>query len=233
MARTTRPTPRPRARRRPSPPLPRARAKVLTAAELKTALVTKDDLATHKFTEPTKADRPTDYSADKAECAPIADLLSTGEISKPGAAAATKSAELPKEQSTAPEDFDIEKAFDLPLTMVTLGSYEGQGAQDAFAATVAAGTACAGGFELTQDGEKVKVVKVETTKVTGGDEAAGWAVTMEADGTQMVFKTAAVRQGATLATFSTLNMSAVMTGKDFDVPVALIDAQAKKLAQQG
>ncbi|CAM5682485.1 hypothetical protein SVIOM342S_04250 [Streptomyces violaceorubidus] len=42
-------------------------------------------------------------------------------------------------------------------------------------------------------------------------------------------KLVAVRKGATLATFSAVNLSSMMTGAEFQVPAEVVDAQVAKL----
>ncbi|WP_236242887.1 hypothetical protein [Streptomyces sp. CC228A] len=206
-------------------------AKVLSEAELKKALVTDADLEGFKIkagdTAQVAALAKSKVSTDKAECEPLARLLTSVPMGEPAARALAMANQSPKKEDLAAGKLGGS------MTLVGLASYEGKGAEEALASLRAAGAACAGGFTVTQDGAAVKVTKLEELKVSGGDEATGWKVTAEVDGTPSLYQAAAVRQGATLATFPVQDLGFVVTGKAGDYPAALSDAQIGKLAQQG
>ncbi|KUH37593.1 MULTISPECIES: hypothetical protein [Streptomyces] len=220
-------------------------AKVLTAAELEKAVLAQGDVKGHKV-QPAGADevgKPGSVTVDKAECLPLAEASSGVALGKSTADVTRKVMEEPKAGAEKPSfegmtEKQIEEALAstmaVTVTIDKLASYEAKGAADALASLRAAATACAGGFTLTQDGEKTKIVKVTEAKVSGGDEAGAWvlAADME-DGDTMAVKVAAVRQGSTLATFTAVNIGAAVGGKDFPLPTAVIDAQVAKVAKQG
>ncbi|WP_149184915.1 hypothetical protein [Streptomyces sp. TRM49041] len=220
-------------------------AKVLTAAELEKAVLAQGDVAGHKV-EPAKAadiGKAEDVTVDKAECLPLAHAASAVALGKPAATVTRKVMEEPKADKEKPSfegmtEKEIEDAIasSMAITVTTdqLSSYDGKGAEDGLASLRAAGTACAGGFTVTQDGEKTKILKVEEAKVSGGEEAGAWVLTADMeDGEKMAVKVVALRQGSTLATFMAMNIGAAMTGKDFPLPTAVIDAQVGKLAKLG
>ncbi|MFG2330514.1 hypothetical protein ACGFMM_12875 [Streptomyces sp. NPDC048604] len=204
-------------------------AKALSAAELQKLLVAQADLpAGHMAKEAGPADVvPAEaVVTDNAACKPIADAMAFIATGKPGATARVKALALPEKDPKASPQENALKALTSPVTAVTLGSYDGQGAQDAFASLRGAGAACAAGFGVTQAGEKTKVVKVAPEAgVTGGDEALAYTVTSDIDGERTVSKVVAVRKGNTLASFSTVSLG----GNVEALPKAIVDAQVKKL----
>lgn len=219
-------------------------AKVLTAAELEQAILTQGDVPGHKISPAKAGDvgKPGDVTVDKQECLPLAHAASSIALGKPAADATRKVLEEAQKPSPGKSLADMTEkemeealtsAFAVTVTVDKLAAYEGKGAEEAVASLRAAGTACAGGFTVTQDGEQTKILKVEEAKVSGGDEAGAWVLTAaaEEEGETMSFKVAAVRQGATVATFMAMNIGASMGGKDFPLPTAVIDAQVAKVAK--
>ncbi|CAL9504694.1 hypothetical protein [Streptomyces sp. enrichment culture] len=221
-------------------------AKVLTAAELEQAILTQGDVPGHKISPAKAGDvgKPGDVTVDKQECLPLAHAASSIALGKPAADATRKVLEEAQKPSPGKSLADMTEkemeetltsAFAVTVTVDKLAAYEGKGAEEAVASLRAAGTACAGGFTVTQDGEQTKVVKVEEATVSGGDEAGAWVLTSESEEEgetmTMAFKVAAVRQGATVATFMSMNIGASMGGKDFPLPTAVIDAQVAKVAK--
>lgn len=122
-------------------------------------------------------------------------------------------------------------AFDVTSTLLTLSSYDSETAEGNIAALRKAATECAGGFGVTTAGETQKVTKITEEKVTGGEEALAWTLMAEQDGQAAPLKLVALRQGGTVATFTSFNL-AMAGGKSstFDLPTAVIAAQAAKLA---
>ncbi len=147
-----------------------------------------------------------------------------------GGTARTKAVAKGKEPGAdaSPEDkakAALDAAFGATATAVTLASYEGKGAEEAFTTLKGAGTACAGGYTGSQAGDSLKITKVVPgASVTAGDEALAYTVVGDADGTQLSMELVIVRKGNTLATFSALSLA----GKA-EQPKAVIDAQVKKL----
>ncbi|MET9950403.1 hypothetical protein ABZ135_02485 [Streptomyces sp. NPDC006339] len=199
--------------------------KALTAAELEKLLVTQADLKTHKVQKAKDAGilNPGDVSADKPACEPLAELLSGVAPGTPGASAQVQAVEVKQKKAASPDD--VIGALKAPTTTVTLGSYAGEGAQQALASLKTAGTDCAAGFTLHAGGEKTKVTKVAPETLTAGDEALAWTVTSDMDGEPFVSKLVVLRKGNNLAGFGTISLA----GEVKELPKAVVDAQAAKL----
>ncbi|MFE4647409.1 hypothetical protein [Streptomyces sp. NPDC056707] len=212
-------------------------AKVLTAAELDKAALVQGDVKGHKVSKAGKDDAvaASAVTVDNKACGTLADALLGAPVGKPVAANQRKVVSEPKKDQKEKQDSaDAEEAFiaafDITTTMASLSSYDGTGAQDTIDGLRTAATACSGGFGLTVAGDKQKVVKVEEEKISGGEEAAAWTVTVEQGGEKAPFKLVVVRQGATIASFTSLNLAASGTDKDYPLPTAVVDAQLAKLA---
>ncbi|MDV6288677.1 hypothetical protein R2F25_15130 [Streptomyces sp. UP1A-1] len=64
----------------------------------------------------------------------------------------------------------------------------------------------------------------------GADEAVAMTMTMVGeDGDEFPVKVVVTRKGATVASFTVLNLAAAGTGKDFAFPTEISDAQLAKL----
>lgn len=218
--------------------------KALTPAELDKLVVAAGDVKGHQVDKPGKDDvsDPATLSVDKAECAPVARVLSALPEGKPAAsvqrlvvqesAAAKKGMpsleELAEMTEQEAKDATID-SLDITKTMTSLWSYDGDGAARTLAALREAGRTCAGGFSMTLDGEKQQVTKVTEEKLAAGEEAVAWTVGTKIDDTAAESKVAVFRRGATLAGFSSFNIAAASRGEAFGQPTAVIDAQAAKL----
>ncbi|MFI0980018.1 hypothetical protein ACH4SP_23810 [Streptomyces sp. NPDC021093] len=211
-------------------------AKALSVAELEKLALAQGDVTTYMVTKGTKADEAVAGSvkSDKPECKPLVDALSAIPMGQPGAHVLRKAIEKPAKMKVDPGASAEEKAkaglgaLTQPITAERLASYEGKGAQEAFATLEKAGKSCAGGFNGEQDGEKLKITKVAPDTVTGGDQAQGWTLSMAGDGPDeqdVVMKLAAVRKGGTLATFYTISLGGTVKAQ----PTPVIEAQLKKL----
>ncbi|WP_175407563.1 hypothetical protein [Streptomyces sp. TRM64462] len=237
-------------------------AKALTAAELEKAALAQGDVPGYKVEKAGPADL-VDAGAvtvDKAECKPLADAWYTAKPGSPAAAVQRKVVQEPastdpggaasqdpakdkklgdmteEELDKALKDMEnsVKDAFSVNVVIDGLSSYDGKGAEEALASLRTAATACAGGFTATVKGEPTKVLRVEEEKVSGGQEAAGWALITDADGDELPLKLVLVRHGQTLASFGVVNLGAAMSGaKDLPLPTAVIDAQVGKLAKLG
>ncbi|MFD3660180.1 hypothetical protein ACFWVF_06175 [Streptomyces sp. NPDC058659] len=204
-----------------------APAKALSAAELEKLIVEQADLPGHQV-QKAKAGEialASAVSADKPSCTPLAHAMSYIATGKPAASAQRKAIEVPKTEGASASPEDALGALAAPVTGVALGSYDGQGAQEAFASLKTAGTECAGGFTLIGGGERTKISKLAPETLTAGEESLAWTVTTDVDGKPWVTKLVAFRQGNTLASFSTLSFG----GTAKALPKAIIDAQAAKL----
>ncbi|MFF8835966.1 hypothetical protein [Streptomyces sp. NPDC015130] len=202
-------------------------ADALSAAELEKLIVEQADLPGHQVQKAKAGEIPLSaaVSTDKPACKPLADVMSYVAPGKPGATATRKAIEVPKTEGATASPEDALGALAAPVTGVTLGSYDGQGAQEAFASLKTAGTDCAGGFTLIGGGEKTKISEVAPETVTAGEEALAWTVTTDLDGKPFVTKVVVFRQGGTLASFSTLSFGGTVKA----LPKAIVDAQAAKL----
>ncbi|MEU8616748.1 hypothetical protein [Streptomyces sp. NPDC048623] len=196
----------------------------LPAADLEKLLVTQADLKGYKVEQAKPAEHVNagDVSADKPACEPLAEALSWAAPGTPGASATVKTIPIPQKKGSFE---DALGTFAAPVTSVTLGSYAGEGAQQALASLKAAGTECAGGFTIHGGGVATKVTKVQPDTVTAGDEALAWTVTRDMEGEPFVTKLAVLRKGNNLAGFATLSIS----GEVKEQPKTVIDAQAAKL----
>ncbi|MGW6203544.1 hypothetical protein ACWF9B_07850 [Streptomyces sp. NPDC055089] len=205
-------------------------AKALTAAELEKVSLAEGDVKDHKVAKATPADaiEGDAVTVDKAACDVFADVLMGAKAGKPAASTQRKVAGLPK-KSDDPEKM-LESMMDVTTTLTTLAAYDGKGADEALAGLRTAATECASGFTLTAAGSKQKVTKIAEVPVKGAEEAVAWTVTVEGEGEKYAMKLIQLRQGTTLASLTSLNLSAAAEGGDFELPTAVIDAQAAKLA---
>ncbi|MFE5771110.1 hypothetical protein ACFQ7O_22415 [Streptomyces sp. NPDC056485] len=206
-------------------------AKAKTNAELAGVIVTQADLPNHVVKEATPAEAAAAAGAksDKPQCQPLVSAQSMNPVGTAAGTARTKAIAKPKEPAADAGPEEKAKAAMGALagtvTSVTLASYEGKGAEEAFAAVKTAGTACAGGYTGSQGGDALKITKVgQGASVTAGDEALAYTVTGDADGEAMTMELVVVRKGNTVATFSALSLAGAA-----DQPKAVVDAQAKKL----
>lgn len=205
-------------------------AKALTAAELEKVSLAEGDVKDHKVAKGTPADaiEGDAVTVDKAACDVFADVLMGAKAGKPAASTQRKVAGLPK-KSEDPEKM-LEAMMNVTTTLTTLQAYDGKGADEALAGLRTAATDCASGFTLTAAGAKQKVTKIAEVPVKGGEEAVAWTVAIEAEGVKSAMKLIQIRQGTTLASLTSLNLGVAAEGGDFELPTAVIDAQAAKLA---
>jgi hypothetical protein len=218
-------------------------AKALTADELEKLVVAKGDVEGHQITEPGKDDvfEPDALSVDKAECEPVAQVLSALPAGEPAASAqrlVVEESEASKKGMPSLEELadmtekEAEEAtidsLDITKTMTSLWSYEADGAEQTLTTLREAGEKCAGGFTMTIDGEKQQVTKVTEEKLSAGEDAVAWTVGTKQDAAADT-KVVVFRQGTTLAGFSSFNIAAITRGEAFEQPTAVIDAQEAKL----
>ncbi|MCB5165923.1 hypothetical protein LG634_13890 [Streptomyces bambusae] len=207
-----------------------APAKVLTAAELEKAAVEQADLPEYKVEKnPSgKLAAAGKAASDKTECQALADAVS-GPLGSPAAKVMRSAVLIPAEGGKAqtPEQKALAglNALKSPATRVVLGSYAGGAAAEQLAAVKKAGTDCAGGFTVTQDGEKSKITKVAPLPLTAGEEATAFEITVDGEGMTIVYNVAVTRQGGTLSSFFTFSLGGAVK----ELPAKVIEAQAKKL----
>lgn len=193
---------------------------VLTAAELEAALLVTGDVDGYDVGEPVAGDvvAVDEVALENAACEPLAHAVSGVPVGEAAASAHRRVTSSSADGAGA------------SITIDSLYSYEGAGAEDAVAALRDAATGCADGFTVTQAGEPFKVTGISEESITAGEEAYAWTLMVEVDADMVApAKFAVVRQGSTVATFSTIDVMAVLEGTDYDVPTDLIDAQVGKL----
>ncbi|MFF2792032.1 hypothetical protein ACFVT6_35660 [Streptomyces sp. NPDC058049] len=210
-----------------------AAAKGKTDAELAPLLLTQAEAPKDSIVKAPSADQIAALAAttDKAECKPIVQAASMAPQGTSTGVARTNvggTSGKPADPNASEADklkAGLEMLTGVTGTAVTLTSYDGKGAEEAFAAFKKAGTACAGGYTMTQDGDSVKVNKVAAgDAVTAGDEAVSFVADFGDAETPMAAQLVVVRKGNTLATFSVQNLG----GKPV-LPKDVVEAQVKKL----
>jgi hypothetical protein len=209
--------------------------KALTAADLEKAALAQADVKNGEVTTkvPAKDDVAKDQvSTDDEACLPLA-LAQAGVAQGEPAASVKRSWQGQTEAPSESKGPDGQDMIDVSVDkiMLNLASYPDGGAEQALKGLSTAAEKCAGGFLATSGEDKLKITKVGTaTAPEGGDEAV--AVDLGVDvgkDTAGLMKLVVVRKGATLATFSAVNLSSMMTGAAFEVPAEVVDAQVAKL----
>ncbi|QKW09335.1 hypothetical protein HUT18_26070 [Streptomyces sp. NA04227] len=206
--------------------------KTLSAAELETAVVKDGEVPGHKISERAKVDRTAekDVKTERAECGPLANAA-LGTTTGGPAAKVEREALTKPAKGEVKDPKDLESAFDATKSMISLAAYEDGGARSAMEALRKGVAPCGGGFTTHAHGEDLKITSVkEDTAPKLGDEATAFTVVNQQGHDKASFKVVVVRKGNTLAYFTSLNLGAIVSGKDFDFPVELAQAQAKKLA---
>ncbi|MFG2265514.1 hypothetical protein [Streptomyces sp. NPDC048720] len=217
-------------------------AKALTAAELKDRLIANGEVPGFKVGS-VKGGLPdkSEVKAEDTRCDPLLRALTAIAPGEPAAQAsrmATEDKKDPTDDATSLDDMAdgkfedaLNESMDLDVTVVTLASYDGDGAEKALKSVSDAVKACAGGFAGEQDGDKGKFTKVAEEKSSGtGDESVAFTATNDSsDEGDMPLHGEVVRHGNTLATYSTINIGAMMSKKPYAVSAPVVKAQAAKL----
>jgi hypothetical protein len=162
----------------------------------------------------------------------VAYALSGAPLGKPSVTEQRQLTSKSKASSASASADELESAYDVSVSLVTLSSYPDQAAAEAVLKSVTdAGTACAGGFSATADGEEEKVTKLVTdTAPKGADEAVALTATAVQDDSTVPMKVVVLRKGATVVYFTAINVASFISGKDFDFPTEIVDAQFSKLS---
>jgi hypothetical protein len=230
---------------------PTTAAKALGEAELKKRIIATSDVDGYKVgsadaSEPFATSK-TDVKVVDEKCAPVAYVVtgfapgdSSAYVNRMASeqvapsASSTKSMEDMTDEELEDAMNSIHDSLGTTVTIVSLSSYEGEGAQKTMASVAAAIKGCSSGFKATANGDTQKFSKVEAEKASGtGDESLAFAVTGVADGGTALVHGEVVRHGDTIATYYTLSLAAFADDAkdtDYDVPADLIKAQAAKLA---
>ncbi|MFI0230307.1 hypothetical protein [Streptomyces sp. NPDC017086] len=217
-------------------------ARTPSAAELEKLIIAKGEVPGYTV-GPVKGgvpDRSKVTSAD-AGCVPVLQAFAGIAPGTPAAHTsrmATEDKKAPTDGATSLDGLSdgrfegaINKSMDLDVTVVTLASYDGDGAERAWKSVQDAVENCADGFAGEQDGEKGQFTKVAEEKSAGtGDASVAFTATDEAgeDGA-LPLHAEVVRHGNTLATYTTVNIGAMMSKKPYTVSAAVVKAQAAKL----
>ncbi|MEV6577046.1 hypothetical protein AB0M92_02620 [Streptomyces sp. NPDC051582] len=209
-------------------------AKGKTDAELGALLVTQAEVPDYMVQAEAGAKLgtadATPISTDKAECKVLVQAQAMQKVGKPTGAARMALSAKPKEpgaNASTEEKLDaIKNALGVTTTMTGLFSYDGTGAQELLASVKAAGTACAGGFSATSQGDTTKYESVKPgPAVTAGDETVSLSLNADlGDGDKGTALITVVRKGSTVATFSSISLAGTT-----ELPKTLIDTQVKKL----
>ncbi|MEU6894805.1 hypothetical protein ABZ934_23925 [Streptomyces sp. NPDC046557] len=166
-------------------------------------------------------------ATDKAACEPLARIQAAQKVGAPAGVARTALKVKPKESAANASPEDKLKAG-LPAlgadqTLISIGSYGGKGAEEAFASVKAAGAACAGGYAVTAEGDNTNLDSVTPGPISARDEAVHYTVVMDlGNGEKSPGHLVAVRKGNTLATFYAF-------GGEAKFPGDVVDVQLKKI----
>lgn len=218
-------------------------AKALSAAELKESIIAQGDVEGYKVDAsgkqlPKSKDQ---VKSGEEKCAPLAYAMggqAPGEAASETSVMVTQDKKKPTDGASKLEDLteseieeSITSAMDMTLTVVGLSSYDGDGAEETFKSVSDAVESCSGGFPVTMQGTDQKVTGIAAEKGSGsGDESVGFTAKSDAeDGDVATTHVEVVRHGSTIATYYTMNLGLMITDKPYDVPAAVIDAQAAKL----
>jgi hypothetical protein len=236
-----------------------AAAKALSGAELKQRIIATGDVEGYKVGAADQggafASSKDDVTVVEEKCAPIAYVVTgfapgdsaayinrmvSQEVSASPSASSTKSLEDMTDKELEDAMKSITDSLGQTVTIVSLSSYEGGGAEETMSSVSDAIKGCAHGFTATPKGgakdDTQKFTKVAAEKASGaGDESLAFAVTGDADGDDVVVHAEVVRHGSTIATYYAFSLAA-FSGEDgagagdYDVPAELIKGQAAKLA---
>ncbi|MFE2459780.1 hypothetical protein [Streptomyces sp. NPDC059402] len=209
--------------------------KALTAAELEKVALAQADVKNGEVATELSADdqvAKSEISTDDKACLPL--VHAQGAVAQGESAANVQRSwqgqtESPSE-SKGPDGQDMTDV-DVNKILLNVASYADGGAEQAMAGLKTAVEKCAGGFDATVGSDKMRVTEVSgVDRLKSGDEGltVNVGVATGGDGSGLM-KLVAVRKGSTLATFSVVNLSAMMTGADFEVPSDVVDAQVAKL----
>ncbi|MCW5251523.1 MULTISPECIES: hypothetical protein [unclassified Streptomyces] len=206
-----------------------------SSAELDMRALTQSDLDGITVTEVVKVDDATrdEVTAEDAACLPLALAQSGVAQADPAAAVKRSWASAPKEPSGKEQGGDpTERMYGMSKGLLTLSSYQGDGATKAVDALRKSFEACKDGFVFTAKGQRTRIDKVVPGDVApaGADETVALTLTLDPEkGSSFPVKVIVTRKGSTLAAFAELNLGAAATGKDFPFPEDVAGAQVTKL----
>lgn len=209
--------------------------KALTAAELEKVALAQADVKNGEVATELSADDQVakdQISVDDKACLPLVHVQGAVAQGEPAADVQRSwqgQSESPSE-SKGPDGQDMTD-IDVNKILLNVASYADGGAEEAVAGLKAAVEKCAGGFDATVGSDKMRVTEVSGLgRLKGGDEGFTVNIGVATGGDSSgLMKLVVVRKGATLATFSAVNLSSMMTGAEFEVPAEVVDAQVAKL----
>ncbi|WP_432129924.1 hypothetical protein [Streptomyces tendae] len=209
--------------------------KALTAAELEKVALAQADVKNGEVATELSADDQVakdQISADDKACLPLVHVQGAVAQGEPAADVQRSwqgQSESPSE-SKGPDGQDMTD-IDVNKILLNVASYADGGAEEAVAGLKAAVEKCADGFDATAGGDKMRVTKVSGADAPkGGDEGLTVNIGVATGGDSSgLMKLVVVRKGSTLATFSAVNLSSMMTGAEFEIPAEVVDAQVAKL----
>ncbi|MER6078019.1 hypothetical protein [Streptomyces sp. NPDC001833] len=214
--------------------------KALGTAELKQRILAQGEVDGYKVNAIGEAATRSTIRSSDDKCRPLAYVLT-------GLAPADPASEIgrtvredkkdPTDDATSLDDMAdgkfesaLKDSLNLDITSLDLSSYDGDGARQALRALSTALESCTTGFTGGTSGDEQKVTKVTPAKASGsGDESIAFTATTDMDGDKGPLHAEVVRYGNTVATYFTMNIGAMMTGKTYTVPPAVIKAQSAKL----
>uniref|UniRef100_A0AAU2A1A2 Lipoprotein n=1 Tax=Streptomyces sp. NBC_00093 TaxID=2975649 RepID=A0AAU2A1A2_9ACTN len=210
-----------------------APGKALTSAELAKVALVQADVKSGTLTEkvPAKDDiAQSGVTSEDAACAPLAYLQAGSYVGEPVATVKrTWKGDVAKPAAGASEEDQFLATLDLEQAVITLASYEDGGAEQAMKDLNTSVDKCAAGFSFTVTGTKSDALKVtKTAAPEGADEALALTTTVDA-GLKAPMKAVVVRKGSTVVYVPAVNFASASTGKDYDFPTEIIDAQLAKL----
>ncbi|NEC92504.1 hypothetical protein G3I71_43680 [Streptomyces sp. SID12501] len=223
-------------------------AKAATEAELEKLLVTTADVTGYKAESTTAeakaADSKSDLKIAAEVCAPIAYAVSgfapgdeaavvqgkvTQDAKKPTDAASESTDDVPDAEWQA----EFAESMNIDMTFLTLSSYDGDGAEKAMKAVSDAVAGCTGGFSISGSTDNTKYTKIAPVKASGvGDESVAFSATgepEEPDGATGFTYGEVVRYGNTIAAYTTINLSKVVSGKPYTISAPVVKAQSARL----
>ncbi|MGW0845398.1 hypothetical protein ACWD26_35740 [Streptomyces sp. NPDC002787] len=205
-----------------------SKAPALSAADLEKAALKDGDVEGHKVTAPTATVDQKDVETDSEECAPVAYAMVGSVVDEPSA---TVQRETASEIDPAKAAKSVgASGLDTTRVLLRLSAYDSAAAQTVMKSLNSSAKACAEGFKVTVDGTSQDVTKVSTaTAPQGADEAIALDFLSEGGAAKIPMKIVVFRKGSTLGYFTALNIASAATGKDFDFPTEVTEAQLKKL----
>ncbi|MER7930368.1 hypothetical protein ABTY96_45920 [Streptomyces sp. NPDC096057] len=216
-------------------------AKALSVAELKKRIITQGDVTGYKVGAVSGSPARAGIKAEE-KCKPLlypmsglAPTVASAETNRMATAEKKPSAAATalEDMSDAEMDDALTASMSIDVTIVTLSSYDGDGAQKAVKAVSDAVADCAGGFTAGSGGDEQKFSKVVAEKGPGtGDESVAFAANGEmddTDGKSAVVHVDVVRHGNNVASYYTMNLGRMIADKAYTVPAAVVTAQSAKL----